>query len=91
MVPNELACYIVNSDGSDGCRVCFVAREYATGENACRLDGRIIKIMQAYQSDDENRSMRRLCHHNHSYAYSVVENNHKSSVSVVINVINKQT
>ena len=41
MVPNKLACYIVNSNGSDGCHVCFVAREYAAGENACRLDGGI--------------------------------------------------
>ena len=54
----------------------FVAREYAAGENACRLDGRIIKIMQAYQSDDENRSMRWLFHHNRGYPYAVVENNH---------------
>ena len=33
MVPNELLCYTINSDGSDGCRVCFVAREHAAGEN----------------------------------------------------------
>ena len=76
MVLNELVCYIVNSDESDGCRVCIVAREYAAGENACRLDECIIKIVQTYQSDDENHSMRRLFHHNHGYSYAVVENNH---------------
>ena len=27
MVPDELACNIVNSNGSDRCRDCFVARE----------------------------------------------------------------
>jgi hypothetical protein len=32
MVPNELSCYTINSDGSDGWRVCFVAREYTAGE-----------------------------------------------------------
>ena len=27
---SHLAGYIVEADGSDGCRVCFAAREYAT-------------------------------------------------------------
>ena len=91
MFPNKLVCYIVNSNGSDGCHVWFVPRDYAAGENACRLDRRVIKIMQAYQSDNKNCSMRRLFHHNRDYAYAVVENNHESSVSVMINVINKHT
>jgi hypothetical protein len=43
IVLNKLACYIMNSNGSDGCRVCYVAREYTAGQNAPRLDGRIIK------------------------------------------------
>ena len=27
-VQNELACYIMNNDRSDGCHVCFVAQRY---------------------------------------------------------------
>jgi hypothetical protein len=46
MVPNKLACYIVNSNESDGC-MFFVARECSAGKNAHRLDGRVVKIMQA--------------------------------------------
>ena len=33
IVDNELACFSLNPDGSDGCRVAFAAREYAAGEN----------------------------------------------------------
>ena len=32
-VCNKLACYSMNDDGSDGCCVCFTAREYSAGDN----------------------------------------------------------
>ena len=70
MVPHEVSCYTINDDGSDGCRVGFVAREYAAGENGCRLDGRTVCISEVFHCDDANRSMRRLFHHNHGYAYT---------------------
>ena len=30
--PGELACYYIDSGGSDGCRIAFAAKEYAAGE-----------------------------------------------------------
>ena len=60
MVTNELSCYIINSDGSNGCHVCFVACEYAARENGRQLDGTTICITNVYKSDDENHLMRRL-------------------------------
>ncbi len=35
----HLVCYLVNMVRTDGCRVCFAACEYASGETACLLDG----------------------------------------------------
>ena len=32
-VQNELACYIMNNHGSDGCHVCFTGREYTVRDN----------------------------------------------------------
>ena len=72
MVPNELSCYTVNSDGSYGCCVCFVAREYAAGDNGHRLDGRTIQITDVCTCNDANCSMRRLYHHNVDYGYARV-------------------
>ncbi len=72
LVRNELACYTINDDGSDGCRICFAAREYAVGENDYRLDGAIVKLTDVFMMDHENRSMRYLFHRNCGYAYAVV-------------------
>ena len=47
-VANELICYFVGSNGSDGCRIGFVAREYAAGDNGPWLDGAIVEIMTWY-------------------------------------------
>ena len=58
-VRNELACYIMKDDGSDGCHVCFTAREYAAGDNDCQLDGAIVKLTDVFMTEHENRSM---CH-----------------------------
>ena len=72
LVRHELTCYTINDDGSDGCRICFAAREYAAGENDFRLDGAIVKLTDVFTADHENRSMRYLFHRNCGYAYAVV-------------------
>jgi hypothetical protein len=71
-VRNELAGYIMNDDGTEGCRICFAAREYAAGENDRRLDGAIIKIVEVFTADHPNSMMRHLFHHNHGYAYATI-------------------
>ena len=68
MVPHEVSCYTINNDGSDGCRVCFVAREYAARENGHCLDGCTVCILEVFKCDDANCSMRRLFRHNRGYA-----------------------
>jgi hypothetical protein len=64
MVQNELACYTINIDGSDGCRIFFAAREYTAGENGHLLDGAVVEITEVFTPDHENRTMRRLYHNN---------------------------
>ena len=71
-VRHKLACYTMNSNGSDGCCVCFKVREYAAGNNDHRLDGAIVRITYVFTANHENCSMCRLFHHNHGYAYAVV-------------------
>ena len=66
----NLACYVVQDDGTDDCRVCFAVREYAIGNNARRLDGMLLMITQVFLPDSENRSMRTSYHCNHGYAYA---------------------
>ena len=73
MVPKELSCYTINSDGSDGCR------EYAAGENGRRLDGCTIRITDVFICDDANRLMHHLYHHNRGYGYKRVVNNYENS------------
>ena len=64
---NEVACYTILPDGSDGCVIAFAAREYASGENGVRLDGAVVRIMIVYHPDHENRMPWRLYHHNCGY------------------------
>jgi len=71
-VRNELAGYTIHDDGSEGCRVCFAAREYAAGDNDRRLDGAIVQIVEVFMADHPNSMMRRLFHHNHGYASAIV-------------------
>ena len=71
-VQNELACSTMNEDGSDDCRVCFTAREYAAGDNDRRLDGAIVKITDVSSTDHQNHSMCHLFHRNCGYASAVV-------------------
>jgi hypothetical protein len=72
MVQHKLTCYTINRDGTDGCQVCFVAKEYVAGDNSHCLDGAIVQIMGVFKPDDKNLSMQCLCHHNHGYAYAIV-------------------
>jgi hypothetical protein len=65
----NLACYEVRDDGSDGCRVCFTAQEYAIGENATQLDGSLLRITEVSLPDSANRSTGALYHRNRGYVY----------------------
>ena len=60
----HLAGYLVNDDGSDGCRVCFAAREYAVGVRGQRLNGESVWIKEMVLPDDDNVSKRALFHCN---------------------------
>jgi hypothetical protein len=68
LVHDELACFAINPDGSDGCRVAFAAREYAEGENGRSYDGALVRLVAVYSLDDENSTARRLYHCNRGYA-----------------------
>ena len=71
-----LAVYQIKSDGSDGCCVCFVAREVAASGNAARLNGAVVCVMDVFTSDHENRAIRRLFHHNRGYTYGRIVMDH---------------
>ena len=71
-VQKELACYYMNDDGSDGCRVCFGVRAYTVGDNDRQLDGAIVKLTDVFTAENENRSMYHLFYRNCGYAYAVV-------------------
>jgi len=70
----NLAGYIVLADGSDGCRVCFAAREYAVGARGQSLDGTVAVIREIVLPDDINSSKRALFHRNRGYAIAEVSN-----------------
>ena len=65
----HLAGYVIKDDGTEGCRVCFAAREYAIGNTASKLDGAILRITAVFTPDCANSSMRVLYHCNRGYAY----------------------
>jgi hypothetical protein len=67
-VPDKLACYVMRSDGTDGCRVGFVAKEYAAGEKGARLDGVIVQIVDVFLPHNPKGMVIRLYHHNCGYA-----------------------
>ena len=48
---HEVACYTINEDETDGCHVCFVAREVLAAGNATWLDGGIVCIVSVFTSD----------------------------------------
>ena len=70
--PHKLECYTINGDGTDGCHVCFVAREVSAGGNAARLNGTDVCVVDVFTPDHENRSVRQLFHHNHRYTYGQI-------------------
>jgi hypothetical protein len=74
-VADELAAFVMKSDGTDGCRVAFAAKEYAAGENGLRLDGAIVRIVDVFLPNNPNRTARRLYHHNRGYAIGEIVNN----------------
>ena len=47
----HLDSYDVCDNGTDGCRICLAAWEYATGPNAQRLDGALLRITEVYIPD----------------------------------------
>ena len=67
-VADELTCYIMKSDGTEGCRVAFAMKEYAAGKKGSRLDGAIVRIVDVFLPGNPNRAARRFYHHNCSYA-----------------------
>jgi hypothetical protein len=72
LVPNELACFVINPDGSDGCRIVFVAREYAGIENARWFAGALVHLVAVYLLEHENRMAQCLYHHNCRYTVGEV-------------------
>jgi hypothetical protein len=66
----NLAVHKIREDGTDGCRICFTAREYACGPHAHKLDGALLRIMKVFLPDSENRSMRALYHRNRGYTFA---------------------
>jgi hypothetical protein len=75
IVPNELACYVINSDGSDGCRVGFASRESTVGPNGERFNGALVHLVAVYTPDHEISTVCRLYHHNSEYAVAEVPYN----------------
>ena len=71
-VADELACYVVRTNGTDDCRVGFMAKEYAAGEKGAKLDGVIVRIVDVFLPDNPNRTARRLYHHNRGYAVAEI-------------------
>ena len=69
---DELIGFAVNPNGSDGCQVAFLAREYAACENGSRFDGALVCLVSVYSSEHENRTVRHLYHHNRWYAVGEV-------------------
>jgi hypothetical protein len=47
-VPDNLACYAIGSDGSDGCRVAFAVKEYVAGEKGMQLNGAIVQTIDVF-------------------------------------------
>jgi hypothetical protein len=51
---DELVCYVMKPDGTDGCCVSFAAKEYAAGENGLWLDGAIMWIVDVFLPNNPN-------------------------------------
>jgi hypothetical protein len=67
-----LACYAINPDGCDGCRVAFSSREYSVGPNGDRFGSTLVRLVDDYTSDHENRTAHWHFHHNCGYVLGEV-------------------
>ncbi len=67
-VADELACYIIKPDGTDGCQVTFATKEYAVGEKGLQLNGAIVWMVEVFLPNNPNRTVRSPYHHNCGYA-----------------------
>jgi hypothetical protein len=59
---DELAAYAMKSDGSNGCHIAFVEREYAASDNGSRLNGTAVHLVDIFLPDDENTTANHLYH-----------------------------
>jgi hypothetical protein len=67
-IPNELAVHVIKRDGTNGCRVGFAKREYATEENVQKYDGVTVRLVNVFTRYHENQYCRHLAHKNFVYA-----------------------
>jgi hypothetical protein len=70
--PHKLACCTMNGDGTDGYRVCFVAKEVSAGGNAARLNGAVVCVVDVFTSNHEDRTVRCRFHHNCGYMHGQI-------------------
>ena len=71
----ELPVHVMKQDGSLGCRVGFVARQYLANNQGKYLDGALIDIVDVYSTDVQktpNPEKRRLSYRNKGYAHGRV-------------------
>ena len=66
--PNELAVYVIKTDGTDGCRVGFAKREYATEANADQYNGVTVRLVNVFTRWHDNDYCRSLAYKNFVYA-----------------------
>ena len=65
---DKMACYTIKPDGTNGCRVSFLAKEDETGGRGVRLNEAIVWSVKVFLPDNPNRMVRCLYHHNRGYA-----------------------
>jgi hypothetical protein len=68
-VQNELACYTMNADGSDGCGVYFTARDYAVGVMTADW---MAPSSRLWMSPPRTTRIALIFHRNHGYVSEVV-------------------
>ena len=47
-VMDEMACYTIKTDGTDGCCVSFLAKEYMASDRGLRLNEVIVRIIDIF-------------------------------------------
>eukprot|EP00956_Cyclotella_meneghiniana_P022829 scaffold43575_cov41-Cyclotella_meneghiniana.AAC.2 len=71
----QLPVHVLLEDGSLGCRVGFIAKQYATPYRGRYFDGTVIEILDVYSSDAKktpNPAQRALAHRNCGYAHGFI-------------------